>query len=892
MNTNLPRDWSEILNHVEEFRLENGLKILLLPKPGVGSVVCDIYYAGGSAADPPGRPGLSHFLEHMLYDGTALLKPGAIDTVMLRAAGQHNAETGADFSHFWCQLPQKGLELAFLLESDRMNGAILSPDYIEVERSIILEEEARYREQPFDELMNRMNATIFAGHPYEFPVIGTRESIAAITREDLEAHYQRVFQPSNAVLTVVGDYKPGPRFLKYAEKHFSGIKSTTTEAIGKDLPTPSTSHFNGRRLLLETEEIVPRGVILWPAPDPFDMRSRAWGTTASILGVGRSSRLWQKLVEETDLAAHVGISLSDERRGGYLAIEIELNPGCSFESAESAVQEVIDELVSKGPGAEEFLRIKRQRLSAARWSRQLSAGLAGMLGTWAACDDWRKLAEAWRLDELVDEQAVAEVLKSLTPERKVSGWTIPGQGLSTRTTTSEITYTTNSPVPAQLADLQIPKVVDELAYQSRVRSPLRIAGKLPAREVLGNGMTVVRERLIGQGITAIDLRWRTGWVEEQLPGVALITARMCEEIKLPGSDLQLCESLESYGISMDSSPAGFSFQGCSEDTSRMIDCVNLILTCEDFDEETFRRILRRTATELEADMDDPSFRAENLLRGMVYGGGPGSHDARGTLESLEQITLDDVRRHRCDYYFAPNLIVGIATDQPQAELVAELRKPGIIKPWLHQKTSQIESQLVQHNDLVTPSISRTRRMRSPGLQTHLVMGHVTLARTHPDWIALQVVDVILGNSPGNADMLTKRLREDLGMVYSVSSSLTEGAWRWPGYMRIALSCDPSDIEIVQAETLEILRQVSSGEIDRQACIDARDYLVRTWQFGMEAADERLSSWLDFELYDWIFSEPPIWIQQCAELTPEQIKIAARRWIRPDRLQIVRFGPNE
>jgi predicted Zn-dependent peptidase len=111
-------------------------------------------------------------------------------------------------------------------------------------------------------------------------------------------------------------------------------------------------------------------------------------------------------------------------------------------------------------------------------------------------------------------------------------------------------------------------------------------------------------------------------------------------------------------------------------------------------------------------------------------------------------------------------------------------------------------------------------------------------------------------------------------------------------MRIALSCDPSDIEIVQAETLEILRHVSSGEIDRQACIDARDYLVRTWQFGMEAADERLSSWLDFELYDWIFSEPPIWIQQCAELTPEQIKIAARRWIRPDRLQIVRFGPNE
>ncbi|MFM7128778.1 MAG: M16 family metallopeptidase [bacterium] len=232
MNTNLPRDWSEILNQVEEHRLENGLKVLFLPKPGVGSVVCDIYYAGGSATDPPGRQGLTHFLEHMLYDGTALMKPGVIDSVMLRAAGHHNAETGSDFSHFWCQLPTRGLELALMLEADRMRNAVLSHGFTEVERSIILEEEARYREQPFDELMNRINATIFAGHPYQNSVIGTRETIIAIRRDDLKAHYSRIFQPSNAVLVLVGDIKQGPRYLNYVEKFFGEIPSTCSDRAG------------------------------------------------------------------------------------------------------------------------------------------------------------------------------------------------------------------------------------------------------------------------------------------------------------------------------------------------------------------------------------------------------------------------------------------------------------------------------------------------------------------------------------------------------------------------------------------------------------------------------------------------------------------------------------
>jgi zinc protease len=181
-------------------------------------------------------------------------------------------------------------------------------------------------------------------------------------------------------------------------------------------------------------------------------------------------------------------------------------------------------------------------------------------------------------------------------------------------------------------------------------------------------------------------------------------------------------------------------------------------------------------------------------------------------------------------------------------------------------------------------------MRSPGTQTHIVMGHRTVARTDPDWVAMQVLEVVIGAGPGLTDLLSQRLRDDLGLVYSVGMATTDGAWRTPGYMRISFSCDPADAVRAEHEALQVMQQAAQGNISDQQCLEARDYLTRSWYLGFEAADDRLSNWLDTELDDWDLSLPPRWVQRCSSLTPDQIRKVARRRILPNHFQIVQYGP--
>ncbi|MFM1802765.1 MAG: hypothetical protein RJA81_2117, partial [Planctomycetota bacterium] len=651
---------------VQEFRLDNGLTLLILPKTGTGTVLCDIYYGGGSACDPVGRYGLTHFLEHMLYNGTKRVPHGLLDRMILKSAGQHNAETGPDYTHFWCQLPRQGLELALMLEADRMTGALLDHDDIQRERPVILEEEARYRELPFDELMNRLMGIVYQNHPYSHPTIGTPQDIQSITQYDLKQHYQAMFRPENAVLVISGDVT-AHRCTKLVEKHFGGIVSTASTLNWQDLPAPGHSAFRGLTVTIDADETVPRGVLLWPAPGPFDMTSRAWGVAAALLGGGRASRLWQVLVEETETAAFVGVSLSEERLGGYLMIELELNPDASPEKAEELVRKTIRELGESGPSEEEFARVARQRSSTARWARQQAVTLTNSLGTWALFSDWRALSEAWQQDERVTPQQIRDVARELGPDNWITGWTLPQENsaaenskeISQKVSTDQAVPKSPSSLPemAQLDQTLISVVERASNRPSRFRPKTRpILRKTP------EGMILLAESLRNEGVFAAELRWKTGWLEEQMPGVAYLSARMNEETLSSQAGLTLGEWFESQGAGLESSSSGFSIQGRMEDTETLLDnLVKLISPCQ-WPEDAFEKVIRRTATELEADLDDPGYQAELALKRLVYAGGPGSEDPRGTGQSLSKITPEMLRMYQKKYFQPANAILGLTSD--------------------------------------------------------------------------------------------------------------------------------------------------------------------------------------------------------------------------------------
>ena len=188
--------------------LGNGLKVLVLPRKGVQIVVCDLFYPVGSFDEPPGKSGIAHFLEHMLFKGTERFPKGRIDQLAFLAGGQANADTGEDRTHYWFSLPAHQWELALEIEADRMVHARFDPREVEAERQVIGEERARDIESPLIRLDQTHQALSYLRHPYRDPVIGWPEDLAMIQADDLEAFYRRHYRPDGAVLVLTGDVEP------------------------------------------------------------------------------------------------------------------------------------------------------------------------------------------------------------------------------------------------------------------------------------------------------------------------------------------------------------------------------------------------------------------------------------------------------------------------------------------------------------------------------------------------------------------------------------------------------------------------------------------------------------------------------------------------------------
>src|SRR5262245_53949564 len=201
-----------------ERTLANGFKALVLPRTHAPVTVCDLYYPAGSVDEPAGKTGLAHFVEHMLFKGTDRFPKGQIDRLAFEAAGQSNAETSEDCTHYWFAFPAERWELALAVEADRMTGASFDPREVEAERQVIAEERAREMDSPLGRLDQTHLAVSYLVHPYRNPVLGWPDDLRSASVDDLTAFYRARYRPDGAVLVIVGALDP-ERALDRVEQH-------------------------------------------------------------------------------------------------------------------------------------------------------------------------------------------------------------------------------------------------------------------------------------------------------------------------------------------------------------------------------------------------------------------------------------------------------------------------------------------------------------------------------------------------------------------------------------------------------------------------------------------------------------------------------------------------
>ncbi len=418
---------------VSEFRLDNGLQLVVIPDHRAPVVTHMIWYKVGAADETPGKSGLAHFLEHLMFKGTAKNPQGRFSTVVARIGGQENAFTSSDYTGYYQRVPREQLKTVMEFEADRMTGLVLTDAVVLPERDVILEERnSRMENNPRARLGEQMDAALFLNHPYGKPIIGWRHEMETLSRDDALEFYKRFYGPNDAVVVIAGDIEPDAA-LKLARETYGQIKPLA--AIQQRKRPQEPPQVSPRSLTLadpRVEQPAVQRTYLVPSfatakANNKPGQSEALEVLGHVLGTGSNSRMYRDLVVDKRVAVSAGAyydsSALDMGKFGFYASPAN---GVTLTQLEAAADAVIAEVIDKGITAEEMERAKSRMIADAIYAQDNQASMARWYGTalmtGATVDDVRQWPA--RIRAVTTQQVQAAAREWLDKKRSVTGYLI------------------------------------------------------------------------------------------------------------------------------------------------------------------------------------------------------------------------------------------------------------------------------------------------------------------------------------------------------------------------------------------------------------------------------------------------------------------------------------
>jgi zinc protease len=416
-------------NAISSFILANGLEVVVIPDRRVPVVTHMIWYKVGAADETPGKSGLAHFLEHLMFKGTEKNPIGRFSHVVATIGGQENAFTSNDYTGYYQRVPADQLKTVMAFEADRMTGLVLTDQVVLPERDVILEEQnQRVANNPAARLAEQIDAALYLNHPYGKPVIGWRHEMEQLNRDDAIAFYKRFYGPNNAVVVVAGDVD-AVTVRTLAEETYG--KVATRSDIGPRKRPQEPPPVAVRSLTLADPRVeqpsLSREYLVPSFATAKRGESEALEVLAHILGGGSNSRLYRGLVVEKGVAVSAGAWYeSNALDMTKFGVHGSPRPGVTLPQLESDIDAAIGDLIAKGVSEEELERAKTRLIADAVYARDSQASLARWYGasltTGSTVDDVRLWPDRIKAVTAADVQNAARAW--LDKRRSVTGYLI------------------------------------------------------------------------------------------------------------------------------------------------------------------------------------------------------------------------------------------------------------------------------------------------------------------------------------------------------------------------------------------------------------------------------------------------------------------------------------
>src|SRR5215470_1101059 len=370
---------------VSHYTLSNGLELVVVPDRRTPVVTHMIWYKVGSADEPVGKSGIAHFLEHLMFKGTAKNPAGRFSKTLATVGGQENAFTATDFTAFFQRTSREHLASLMEFEADRMTGLVLNDENVLPELQVVLEEwNLRVGNDPGARLGEQVTAALYLNHPYHRPVIGWRNEIVNLNREDALAFYRRFYTPNNAVVVVAGDVS-AEEAKQMAEATYGKVAPRAEIAPRVRPAEPQPEPGAVRHVVLADQRVaqpsLQRSYLVPSIATAQPGEAEAIEVLVHALGSGSTSRLYRELIAEKGLAADAGAWYQDAALDmSRLGLYGTPRPGVTLHQLEDAIDGVVAEVIEKGLTSEEIERAKNRMIAAYVYAQDNQASLARLYG--------------------------------------------------------------------------------------------------------------------------------------------------------------------------------------------------------------------------------------------------------------------------------------------------------------------------------------------------------------------------------------------------------------------------------------------------------------------------------------------------------------------------------
>ena len=879
-----PRSYTEervegkgpISSRLRIFILPNGLQVLILPQrnaPVVTSMMC---YRTGSCNEVIGSTGISHFLEHMMFKGTSTYKRGEIDYLTTSRGGFNNAATSFDYTIYYFSLAADRWQLAPAIEADRMRNSLLDAKEIESERKVVISELCGEQDSPWGKLGLTASAVHWLVHPYRNPIIGYRQDVERLTRDDLLSYYRKYYNPKNSFLLLVGDIDPEKTIGEVA-----GIFSSI--APGEEPPKRTfiePPQCGQKRVNLVQETNLARGEILFHTCRVGDPEDPVLDIISTVLSSGKSSRLYQRLIEKEKLVSVINAESDTRKDPGCFAIYAELREEAEPQTVEKIILQEIEKLKKDQVPEEELNKAKNIIAADFIFDAETTEDLAWKVAYTHTVASYQYLDTYLDRISSVTEADIQKVLqKFFTAENMTVGWSLPRNAAGTVHEKEGL----NLPVIKRVAARGEPAPIAQNGQTTQKRK-MEIKSLNVKECTLPNGLTLLFLEHRNIPAVALKLFIDAGQRAESAgkEGLSNFVANLLTEGTTKRTGLEVSQAIEFVGGRLRATSEGVEVEVLKKDAELAFDLASDIIRNPLFSEECISNLKSKLLTEIKSDEDDPDTVAHNALRELVYGKHPYHAPAKGYQSSVKSFTREDVFSFHRNLYVPANCMLIVVGDISEEESLSLTKK--YFGTW--EKREPVKSEIPE------PAIqpARTRYITREVDQAYIYLGHLGIRRDNPDFYSLLVMDYILGSAPGFTSRLMKRLREEEGLAYAVFSSIAESSEVEPGRFAASAACEAKYKEKMLKGLQEEIERIRKDKVSKEELQCAKGYLTGSFVFSLQTNLQLARQILYMKRFKLTFDYVKRYSELIESVGADDILRAASKYLQPEKMSAVICGP--